>query len=331
MPEIKDTIKTFLTNPFYKRCFRYKRFDESTIENIFKLFKEKYKGSVLDKDMLSDAIKETVKSYNSTKSTALTVFKKYLEFLKKEYNFKLDICFPGIDIASSLERRLYIVKVLQDPDKTVSELSDELWTSERTIEKDLLTLRGMTDEPINMCGRRFIIRESKRRKDKLSFASTVHPLFLTFNLTQVISTLKGLRLMYEEPAFKQYALLSAKAVWQQLSDYAKERIIKVSEELIPDEVDWYKDLDKECGEMFYTERECSSTDGAGVILDCIKNDKICFVEYLIDDRKTVFLSNCKVIRGSFKEGSLKVKCDEEEYTLALSNVLRSAYIKEELI
>lgn len=137
--------------------------------------------------------------------------------------------------------------------------------------------------------------------------------------------------MCEDPVLKQYAFRSAAAIWQQLTEYARERIIKVSTELIPDKVDWYKSLEREPSSMFYTERECSSSEGAGVIADCVKNSKICFVEYLNEENETIFLNNCKVVRSLCTEGYYKVICDEGEYTLEASNILRSAYTKGELI
>ena len=74
-----------------------------------------------------------------------------------------------------------------------------------------------------------------RQRGRIQFTTTVHPLFLTFNITQVIATLKGLKHMCEDPILGNYALISAKSIWQQLSDYAKKRILYVTEHLLPDD------------------------------------------------------------------------------------------------
>lgn len=133
---------------------------------------------------------------------------------------------PPIDISNSFERQMYMAKTLQNPDKTVNDLVEELWVSQRTIDDDLGRLRGIKD-PIQVCGEPFLIKETMRRDARLSFTSTAHPFFLTWNLTQVICTLKGLKHMSEDSAYKEYALISTKAIWRQLSDYARDRIIKV--------------------------------------------------------------------------------------------------------
>ena len=81
---------------------------------------------------------------------------------------------------------MYIAKFLHDPERKISELSDELWQSSTTIQGDLSKLRGIDDDPIQICGKVFKINETKRSKGKIASASTVHPLFLTPNLTQII-------------------------------------------------------------------------------------------------------------------------------------------------
>lgn len=69
-----------------------------------------------------------------------------------------------------------------------------------------------------------------RRRGSVTFPSTVHPLFLTFNLTQIIAMLEGLKKMSEDMVYKNYAEVSAKMIWSQLSDYAKRRVFTVSEQ-----------------------------------------------------------------------------------------------------
>ncbi len=328
--EIKGTIASFLSKPVFNRYFRYTRIKQETVARLLDIFIDTYNSKLLEKEILTDTIPKTVISYTHNKSTAMGVFKSYLEFLKKEYNFDAEIIFPPIDSSNSFERQMYIAKTLQNSDKTVEDLSKELWVHERTIEDDLLRLRGKTNDPIQICSIPFIIRESQRKNGRFSFASTAHPFFLTYNLTQVICTLKGLKLMCDEPAMKKYALLSARSIWQQLSDYAKDRIIYVLTNLLPDEVNWYKCLETLNEEMFYTEYECGSSSGPGIIMDCIKNGKACFIEYCEEDN-AIFLNNCRIIRGSYTGESVKVSCDQGEFTLLLDKVLRSAYSVDILI
>ncbi len=325
MPELERVIQNFLMSNS-----RDKTFAKSTVSNLLGMLQEKYHASGLDEDEMQMAIKEVVMSYTSNKGSAMKIFAKFLAYLKQAYHFDAEVQFPQIDTSNSFERQMYLAKVLQNNEVTVSSLSQELWISDRTINEDLARLRGNTLDPIQVCGKPFVINDTQRSNKGLSFASTVHPFFLTFNLTQVITTLKGLKAMGEDPALKPYATLSAAAIWQQLSDYAKERIIFVLTNLMPDELSWYRNLDVEIAQSFQTEYECRSTEGAGVIMDCMKNEKPCFVEYQNEDETTMFLSNCRFVPRSYEGESIEVTSDQGNHLLILRKILRSAYIEEGL-
>ena len=69
--------------------------------------------------------------------------------------------------------------------------------------------------------------------------------------------------------------------------------------------DWYQSLNEPMDNHFYTEYQCSHTEGAGVLSDCIKNGKTCYIEYEINDEETIFLEECLVVPGSYNGGSVK--------------------------
>ena len=68
----------------------------------------------------------------------------------------------------------------------------------------------------------FGVEDRTRDKDRVALPSSVHPLFLTSNLTEVIITLKGLKAMSKQPALKGYAMKTANDIWEQLSQRAKD-------------------------------------------------------------------------------------------------------------
>jgi len=254
-----------------------------------------------------------------------------MDFLKKEYGFEGKVTFPEIDISSSFERQMYLAKMIQNEKYDVMSLSEILWVSERTLEEDLSRIRGINNDPIQICGKPFVVDGIERRNGKVTTPSTVHPFFLTFNLTQVIATLKGLKVMSLEPAMKQYAIGSAAAIWQQLSDYAKERILYVMTEIMPEEITWYRELDDVAAEMFQTEYQYRSSERSGVIMDCMKNGKNFFVEYEKEDGDSIFLSNCGIVPRSYEGDRIEVTSDQGSHVLLFSNILRSSYTKEGLI
>lgn len=331
---IKTVIDSLLSESMYTKYFGYISARKTTVKKVLKQIRDKYQNSfgetALEVDKLNTTIEETVKSYTSDKKTAITIAKRLIEFLEKEYSCNVDITYPPIDISNSFERLMYLAKELQMSDKTIEDLSDELWVSTRTLEGDIARLRG-SDDPLQVCGKPFIVNEMTRQRGEIKFTSTVHPLFLTYNITQVIVILKGLKHMCKDPMLGNYALISAKSIWQQLSDYAKKRIIDVAEHLLPDDKDWYLSLNEPMDNHFYTEYECSHTEGAGVLCDCIKNGKTCYIEYSTDDGNSIFLENCLVIPGSYNGNSVEVLVNDEVRTLDLDRVRRSAYSKEQLI
>ena len=323
---IEETIKEFLK---YKN--NYSGYNKKTVENLMLGDKEysliKINGlGELKAEELKESIKLSVKLYTRNKDSAIEIYKKYLNFLNTK-KFHVDITFPPIPVSITFERIMFIAKYIQNPENKISDLKDVLWVSSRTIEDDIAILKGRKD-PIQVNGKRFVIDDIERNRGTVSMSSTAHPIFLTSNITQIIVTLKGLKLMSQNSAFKVYAEEMARSIWTQLSDYAKNRIIYVMENLIPDELEWYKNLNIEKDDSFYNEIRCSSTEGAGCVLDCLKNGKECFVEYQ-ENEKTTFYENCKILK--YLDDKIRIECKGKLFDLEIDKILRSSYTLEELI
>lgn len=264
---------------------------------------------------------------------AITLYKDLVSYLKKKGVAVPEIEFPPIPVSNSFERLMFIAKYLQDSDNKISRLKDILWVSDRTIEEDLKKLRD-SEDPIQVCGKKFFVPDTGRRKDSLHFSSTAHPVFLAENLTQVLVMLKGLKAMSENPLYEPYAKQTAREIWGQLSPYAKKRIRFVLEELMPADYAWYKALSEgEEDRYFHTESACSRINnmGAHVVLECIKNDKPFCVEYEADG-KTYLYTDCRMEKGSYRGDppSVVVNCSGGHIRLQIDHIIRSAYTIEEL-
>jgi hypothetical protein len=323
---IEETIKEFLK---YKN--NYSGYNKKTVENLMLGDKEysliKINGlGELKAEELKESIKLSVKLYTRNKDSAIEIYKKYLNFLNTK-KFHVDITFPPIPVSITFERIMFIAKYIQNPENKISDLKDVLWVGPRTIENDLAILKGIKN-PIQVNGKRFVIEDIERSRGTVSMPSTAHPIFLTSNITQIIVTLKGLKLMSQNSAFKVYAEEMARSIWTQLSDYAKNRILYVMENLIPDELEWNKNLNIEKDDSFYNEIRCSSTEGAGCVLDCLKNGKECFVEYQ-EIEKTTFYENCKILK--YLDDKIRIECKGKLFDLEIDKILRSSYTLEELI
>jgi hypothetical protein len=326
---LEQTIDEFLSTKY-----NYAGYKKTTVNNLLKEGKEHSllyingSGEFMADDIIQ-SIKESVKMYKSNKDSAIDIYKRYIKFLEDKYGIRVDIDFPPIPVSISFERIMFIAKYLQDPAHEVSSLVDILWVSSRTIEDDIAKLRGNTDDPLQVCGKKFIIDDIERRKGKVTMSSTAHPLFITSNLTQVIVTLKGLKIMGQDPMYKRYADEMARSIWVQLSDYARNRIIYVTTELLPDEVEWYLNLADNDNNSFYSEYMCSNSEGAGCVLDCLKNGKSCFVEYKGEDDSVKLYPDCTI--KHYRGETIVISYNSHEIELQIDNILRSSYTIEELI
>jgi len=317
---------------------RFSAKDRATLENLFFTGREYslmacYKEESISFEDLLFAMKDSVSAYPKDKDNAIEHYKKFLTFLSGRYSFpSFEGSFPPIKVSNTFERQMFIAKYLQDPEISIDGLQDILWTSSRTIEKDLARLRGNTEDPIQILGKRFIIPQTQRTMDTLKSSSTAHPLFLTGNLTEVLVTLKGLRAMSKESAYSLYAETMASSIWSQLSTYARKRIAFVSEHMLLEDIHWYEHLEEITSpSSFHSERDCSHSDGDKLLMMAMKNGSKgpFFIEYE-DDEGTV-----RIARGSirrFVEGVWEFETDNEGILFFKSeNVLRSGLASEELV
>ena len=288
-----------------------------------------------DPYIIRETVAASVTGYPSGKDTAIRLYRQLFRLYSSRTGVILDQnLYPPIAVSNNFERLMFIAKYLQDPEAHIDDLPDLLWVSSRTVEDDLKKLRarpGETNEDaIQILGRPFTIPETSRENGTLTFSSTTHPLFLTWNLTQVITALKGLHIMCTQPSYRYYALTAAADLWMQLSDYAKKRITYVCGNLLPDDLEWYRSLEG-TGERpaFSSEYQCSrGGSGCCVLMDCIKNRKRCFVEYWTDTGSE-FLTDC--LAEGLQDGQVRVRCDQGVFLLEEDRILRSAYRAEDLI
>ncbi len=303
--------------------------DTNTMANLF-TGKRKYsfifQRAYEDPDCLEVNFRNSVMSIRNEngKDAAIRVYKHFYEFLK-EKGISAKVEFPPSD---NIGRYLYIAKFLHDSDQKIDDLPDKLWFSKRAIEDYITKLRGLDYDPLEICGKIFKIPETKRSKKRIYSASTVHPLLLTLNLTQVIVMLKGLKKMSENRLYAEYARTAAADIWEQLSDYAKNRIRYVLSERLPEDLTWYENLEKSNNNLFSSEQDCS--DDHDVILYCGKNEKSFYLE-MQDGDKTQHYYDCILISWPNDSDIFTIRCEQGEKTLSIKNIIRNSYPKKGLL
>lgn len=151
-------------------------------------------------------------------------------------------------------------------------------------------------EGISVMDQEIRLSDIQLRNRKVTAVSTMHPLFLAQNLTQVIGMLEGLRRMEDDWAMRSYARNTAVSIWCQLSDYAQGRISGTLVDLMGLDADWYERISCETemrsGKVFYNEKE--SSDRFGLLMYAMKGGLPCCIRYIHDDE-------AREVRGIIKE------------------------------
>ena len=139
--------------------------------------------------------------------------------------------------------------------------------------------------------------------------------------------LKGLKIMSENPLYKDYAQLAASDIWGQLSDYAKTRIDFVFSELLPEDLTWYKNLKMNDEETFLTEQQCSEGNH---ILDCLKNGKTFYAECNTPNGVRIY-RQCCCLSHTYDGHGIEIECTEGRVRLNIDEVIKTAYTAEGLL
>lgn len=195
------------------------------------------------------AVRETVKACTSSKASAIRRLKSFICKLESETDERYDIEWPPIDIDRDFERMIYMMRALQerpdlqDTDSIVDFLSDKLWISERTINDDLSRMNHTDhDREATLLNNTLAINGMKRSDGEISFLSTAHPVLLIENLTCLTMMLNAMLEKAEDPMLHDGLMLTVGHIWNQLTDYARKRVVEAS-------IKWYGEDSKAVGRL----------------------------------------------------------------------------------
>lgn len=117
------------------------------------------------------------------------------------------------------ERRLKIIELLQGREMRTGEIAEECEVDDRTIRTDLLALElGM-----DVLGVKIKIDSRHEGSQKRYYISTVHPIVLALNLSELFALLKLLENASMKDGGEIYKNIF-QGIYSQISDYAESRI-----------------------------------------------------------------------------------------------------------
>ncbi len=308
MPTIKSMIENFIE---YEKGNR-KYFDCLLCEKEYALIKQEELNRIIDKNItktsnreqyglqITDAITESINKAKGFKEKVACkeAYMNLIEYLKKNYGIEIKHDIKNeLMLCTPEERRVYLLRETERENDTgerkgLSEIAEVLGCSRRTLEKDL---KEMMEQGFKLLGQTIKVIEDGDTPLKLD--STPHPIILMQNISQIMVMLEGLRKVEIIEAFRPYAESSAVNIWNQLTEYAQNKIIDVIEKFENDDIpiNWYLDLQRESNyhKKFLTELEQCSDNISSQLMYLLKNGKM-FNVTIIDDEKEVFVPNCFV-------------------------------------
>ena len=163
-------------------------------------------------------IDEYVCSLTNGKETNRRIIVEFYRFLEQRQHMQVDsILYDMTFYDSSLERQLAIAKFLHEP-KTPEEIERHFGISDETRKKDMRAL----EDGIEFLGSSISI--TKVRKDgKDGYRSTMHPVFLPLNLTEVYAMTVYLEDVLDPKDINTEVIRNVIGrIKSQLSDYALE-------------------------------------------------------------------------------------------------------------
>lgn len=166
-------------------------------------------------DLLEALFADIVRGWPSReKNKVAQALLKFASYLRTTYGIILNESLLPKDIPNATDRRLDILKFLQTP-RTMEDLEARYATSDRTLRNDLNALVDGWE----LLGNQIKIRRVDK-DGKISYNSTIHPVLLPLNLTEVYSLVAGFPKLAEGTVYEEIAAYLAQAVASQLSDYA---------------------------------------------------------------------------------------------------------------
>jgi len=213
-----------------------------------------------------------VQSYQRNKKKLNNYVRDFLKFFGSQNDIPMDIetYFPPLKFMEKTERMIEILKYLHEEPKTREEIADHFGISERQLNKDLSELQN---GDYSFLGYNMKINLERRKN---TYDSTIHPVFLPLNLSEVYALTIGLKLTGKGTAFEDVFNYVSDCIYDQLSAYGQSRISeKAKEKSVP--------FSDEHQKAYRYEKEILNTNlkqkRSQMIAYYLKSGALCEVEY----------------------------------------------------
>lgn len=166
-------------------------------------------------------------SYKKNKNNLNYYVRNFFNFVSKYHGVEIDVdtYFPPLRFLEKTERMIEILKYLHEGPKTREEISEHFGISDRALSDNLNELQS---GDYSFLG--YSMKINLKRGEN-TYDSTIHPVFLPLNLSEVYALTVGLKLTGRETVFKDIYDYIADCIYDQLSSYGKRRISEKAKEI----------------------------------------------------------------------------------------------------
>lgn len=161
-----------------------------------------------------------IQSYRRDKNKLNYYIRDFLLFFGSQHHITIDIetYFPPLKFREKSERMIEILKYLHEEPKTREEIAQHFGISERALNDDLSELQNGSYSFLG-----YNMKINLRRGDN-TYDSTIHPIFLPLNLSEIYALTIGLKLTGKGTAFEDIFNYVSDCIYDQLSTYGQRRI-----------------------------------------------------------------------------------------------------------
>lgn len=161
-----------------------------------------------------------IQSYRRDKNKLNYYIRDFLLYFGSQNHITIDIetYFPPLKFQEKSERMIEILKYLHEEPKTREQIAQHFGISERALSDDLSELQNGSYSFLG-----YNMKINLRRGDN-TYDSTIHPVFLPLNLSEVYALTIGLKLTGKGTAFEDVFNYVSDCIYDQLSTYGQRRI-----------------------------------------------------------------------------------------------------------
>ncbi len=267
------------------------------------------------KTQMCDAIDEIIGSNRRDKEKLVEFIAGFCKYIEQTERIKLEPRVLSAEVIDDpTERRLRMACFLHEP-RTTEDIVAHFFQSDRTVRKDLAAL----EEGISFMGQHIQISKI-REKRKVRYKSTLHPIFLPLNLTEVYALTTGLLTLIprDNPLYDIYKYL-AECIYGQLSIYGRKIIHNAA-----DRADLYfPPVDTSKHASYRDERDLIQKR-EGALMYMLKRFEECDVSYVKDGEVVAVRGR---LRFNITDGAIDVLTGEDTITLSATKIIQINPVK----